>query len=186
MNSNYCPLRQLFYNYFSKEKKITDEPSMSEKGPPPPMLWPTAVAQDAFMDFSRSPSRDGKLDSPPEQKTREKEKNNKVSPEISPRKEPLDLMDTGKKEELLSMKEMKERIKMKTGVFRKHLTEYLKDMSPSSAAAPTFDTEDNNKCIVWDDKGRIKHATLLKIVEKLTSEKHTGIFSNFFIILIIQ
>lgn len=161
-------------------------------GPPPPMLWPTTVGQDAFVDFSsRSPSRDGlRLDSSPELKNKsEKEKNNKGDPELSPRKEKekehlenleRDKRDKEKESEMLSMKEMKERIKMKTGVFRKHLTEYLKEMSsPTTTTTLSFDTEDNNKCIVWDDKGRIKHATLLKLVEKITSEKHTGMRNVF-------
>jgi hypothetical protein len=155
--------------------------------PPPSMLWPTAVGHDAFVDFStRSPSRDNlRLDSSPEIKNKsEKEKNNKGDQRecSSPRKEKeknlenyeRDKRDREKESEMHSMKEMRERIKMKTGVFRKHLTEYIKDMStPSTSSTISFDTEDNSKCIVWDDKGRIKHATLLKLVEKLTSEKHT-------------
>ena len=160
---------------------------MSDRdSPPPAMLWPTTVGQDAFVDFSRSPSRDGyRLDGGTEElKSRsEKEKNNKVDNEHATthekeyskenKQEQLDSLDS-KREEMTSMKEMKERIKLKTGKFRKHLTEYIKDMSTPSTTPPAFDMEDNNKSIIWDDKGRIKHATLLKLVEKLTSEKHTG------------
>lgn len=138
---------------------------------PTNMLWPTAVGQDTFVDLSGTLSRENsaaKIEG--EKDKRDKEKNNKGNGSAesgdSPEK-PRESSDV--------MKDMKERIKLKTGVFRKHLTEYLKEMG-STSAAPSFDMEDNSKCIVWDDKGRIKHATLIKIVEKLTSDKHAGLF----------
>lgn len=124
------------------------EKGKERDGPPPEMLWPTAVGQDAFVDFSRSPSREsreerggGELKNKSE---KEKEKNNKgdqpVGEQHSPRKEKEkerhpEALESGnnKREEMVSMKDMKERIKMKTGVFRKHLTEYLKEMSSPSS-----------------------------------------------------
>jgi hypothetical protein len=154
----------------------------SQQQDAPYMLWPSSVGQDAFVDLSsRSLSIDngrldvsGELKDKPSKQEKEKDRNNKGPATNEKEKENVgkehDGGDSSKpKETDLSMKE---RIKMKTGVFRKHLTEYLKEMG--SSANYGFDTEDNSKCIVWDDKGRIKHATLLKIVEKLTSEKHTG------------
>jgi hypothetical protein len=177
--------RREFYKHNNSQVKDNEEMSEQEFTPPPSMLWPSNVGQEAFVDFSRSPSRtgarlEGDGNPSPEHKIKsEKEKNNKVDHNnnkgdlnkgdvntVDPESHPSDSPDKD-----TSMKDMKERLKMKTGVFKKHLTDLFTD---SNATSTVFDMEDNNKCIVWDDKGRIKHATLPKIVEKLTSEKHTG------------
>lgn len=144
---------------------VSDE----EQSSLPSMLWPTTIGQDTFVDFSGSISETSPKVEEIKDK-RDKEKNNKsatLNDNGEPSEKPRESTDV--------MKDMKERIKLKTGVFRKHLTEYLKEMGSSNATStPCFDMEDSNKCIIWDDKGKIKHATLIKIVEKLTSDKYTG------------